>query len=178
MSPRYVLIGLMTGLLLSSCDGGSGNGPAEINWDRDACERCRMVLSDRQYSAQVRYLPEGKRFSRVMWFDDIGCASLWLDDKPWKDEPTTEIWVTDHRNGEWIDARKASFVKGKTTPMDYGLGAQSDPAAGALDFAQAKAHIRKVEAEHNIHSAHLLEKLREKARKGKDSDQPSGDNAR
>jgi hypothetical protein len=35
--------------------------------------------------------------------------------------------------------------------MEYGLGAQPDPAPGALNFDQAREHIFEVERKHNIH---------------------------
>jgi len=68
--------------------------------------------------------------------------------------PRTEIWVTDYRNGEWIDARKASYVKGKISPMNYGLGAQAEVTEGALDYSQATAHIMMGEKEHHQHGGH------------------------
>ena len=66
-------------LLLAACSGDAGKGPVGVKWDRDACERCRMVISDRQHAAQIRYFPDEGR-SRVVKFDDFGCAVLWLDD--------------------------------------------------------------------------------------------------
>ena len=157
----WLLCALPAVLLLSACSADPGSGPAEVKWDRTACERCRMVLSDRHFAAQVRYLPAGKQRSKVVQFDDIGCATLWLQDKPWKDDPQTQIWVADHRNGAWINARTASYVKDKLTPMEYGLGAQSDPAPEALDFEQAKAHVVEVEKRFNIHGVQLLDRLKE-----------------
>jgi copper chaperone NosL len=163
MPERFPLLGgLLLLLLLAACSGDPGSGPKEVKWDRDACERCRMVLSDRHYSAQVRVFPEGKR-SKVFFFDDIGCATLWLEDKPWMDDPRTEIWVTDHRKGEWIDARTATYVKEKITPMEYGLGAQTEPAPGGLDFEQAKRHIVEVEERFTIRGVQLLDRLKEQA---------------
>jgi len=159
----WPVFGLMLLSLLIACSADPGTGPAEVKWDRTACERCRMVLSDRHFAVQVRYLPEGKRRSKVFQFDDIGCATLWLQDKPWKDDPQTQIWVADHRNGDWINARTASYIKGKMTPMEYALGAQSDPAPGALDFAQAKAHVVEVEKRFNIHGVQLLDRLKQQA---------------
>jgi copper chaperone NosL len=156
---------LLTVFLLSACSADPGTGPAEVKWDRSACERCRMVLSDRRFAVQVRYLPKGKRHSQVIQFDDIGCATLWLQDKSWKDDLQTQIWVADHRNGNWINARTASYIKDKLTPMEYGLGAQSDPAPNALDFEQAKAHILEVEKRFNIHGIQLLDRLKWKAAK-------------
>jgi len=151
-------------LLLSGCSGDPGAGPVEVKWDRDACERCRMVLSDRMHSAEIRYYPQGKTRSTVAKFDDIGCASLWLDQQPFRNDPRTELWVTDHRTGEWIDARAATYVTGNITPMEYGLGAQSDPAEGGMSYEQAREHFAQVEERFNIHGVHLLERLQEQAR--------------
>ena len=47
--------------------------PVDFVWDREACEECKMALSDPHYSAQV-IDPNG----RAYYFDDIGCAILWL----------------------------------------------------------------------------------------------------
>ena len=149
-------------LLLIGCSGDPGQGPVEVKWDRDACERCRMVLSDRAYAAQVRFFPEGGR-SKVFKFDDIGCAVLWLEDKPWNLDPKTEIWVRDMLDDKWIDARSAVYVKGRVTPMEYGLGAQSKPDPAGLSFAQAKSHIADVEQRFNAHGVQLLDRLRKQA---------------
>ena len=157
-----LIIGVAVVFLLDSCSDEPQTGPKQVKWDRYACERCRMVLSDRKHSAQVRWVPQGKR-SQVLFFDDIGCATLWLEDKPWKDAPTTELWVTDHRDGKWIDAKMATYVKGQITPMEYGLSAQSDQAVNGLNYEQAKRHVKQVEERFDIHGVHLLERLKEQA---------------
>ncbi|MEA3292746.1 MAG: hypothetical protein U9Q71_10660 [Pseudomonadota bacterium] len=141
---------LLAALLVAGCSREPETGPGEVRWDREVCARCVMAVSDRHYSAQVRGGPGGQK-TKLYKFDDIGCAVIWLDEQPWKDDPRTEVWVTDHRDGEWIDARRAYYVKGKLTPMDYGLGAQDDPAEGALDYEQAGAHVYQVEERFNIH---------------------------
>ena len=157
----FALAALM--LLFNACSMDPGNGPADVKWDRYACERCRMVLSDRHYSVQVRYLPEGKKRTKVLYFDDIGCATLWLEEKPWKDDPGTEIWVTDHRSGDWIDARTATYLKEKITPMEYGLGAQREPVPGGLDFERVKLHVVEVEKRFDARGVQLLDRLKEQA---------------
>ncbi|MCW9014876.1 MAG: protein NosL [Gammaproteobacteria bacterium] len=131
---RFLLLGLLA--FLSSCSKVD-TGPVEVKWDRDACERCRMVLSDRLHSAQVRNGTNAK----VYLFDDIGGAILWLSDKDWADHPKTEIWVNHHTTGVWLDARKAVYISGQNTPMAFGLGAQSEPVAGALNYQQAVQYI-------------------------------------
>ncbi|MEJ1298746.1 MAG: hypothetical protein RPU64_11535 [Candidatus Sedimenticola sp. (ex Thyasira tokunagai)] len=152
-------------LLLSACSGDPGTGAKEVKWDRDACERCRMVLSDRVHSAQVRFYPVGGKRSKELKFDDIGCAALWLEDKPFKDDSKTEIWVTDHRSGDWIDARKAHYVKGHLTPMEYGLGAQLTATPDSLDYSQALEDIHNTEEHFNAHGVDLLERLNEQKKR-------------
>lgn len=164
MRPRVLLYALVTTgfvVALTGCGGDPGTGPVEVKWDRTACERCRMVLSDRSHSAQVRFTDPGGR-SRVMVFDDIGCAVVWLDDKPWKSAPTTEVWVNDHRDGRWIDARKAFYLPGHVTPMEYGLGAQEQAAEGAISFQQAVAHIWEIEKRFNLHGANLRQQAEQR----------------
>jgi nitrous oxide reductase accessory protein NosL len=141
--------------VLASCSGDPGTGPVEVKWDRDACARCNMVLSDRWHTAQIRYTPGEGSPSEVRKFDDLGCALLWLDQQAWRERPGVEIWVTDHRDGRWLDARNAFYVTGQMTPMQYGLGAQTESAPGALDFAAARDHVYQVERRFNVHGGNL-----------------------
>ncbi|MES9928628.1 MAG: nitrous oxide reductase accessory protein NosL [Candidatus Thiodiazotropha sp. 6PDIVS] len=159
------LLVLVQVMLLVGCSADNGTGPLDVKWDRDTCERCRMVLSDRKYAAQIRYFPPDKKRSVVNFFDDIGCAVLWLSDKPWQQDPKTEIWVTDHRSGAWIDATQATYVSGQHTPMEYGLGAQQEKVSDGLNFKQAKQYIQAAEERNKIHTAHLLERLKEQQKK-------------
>lgn len=149
-------------LVLAACSNDPGKGPVEIKWDRDICNRCRMVVSDPHFAAQIRHFPEGRR-SRVESFDDIGCAVLWLDQQTFKDDPATEIWVADYQTGDWIDARTATYVTQNTTPMEYGLGAQ--PGPGGMNFERARSHVYDVEQRFNQHGVQLLERLKGKAEK-------------
>ncbi len=160
-------------LLLAGCSGDPGTGVKEVKWDRDACERCRMVLSDRVHSAQIRFTPVAGKRSQVLKFDDIGCAALWLQDKPFKDQPTTEIWVTDRLGGGWIDARTAHYVTGEQTPMEYGLGAQAKATAGSLDYDQAVKHITETETHFNAHGVDLLQRLSEQKKRREADATPS-----
>jgi len=146
-------------LFLFACDKNE-TGPVEVKWDRDACERCRMVLSDRMHAAQIRGGPKDKK-SKVYKFDDIGGAILWLQDKPWKEDARTEIWVNDHRDGHWIDARNAWFIKGHITPMEFGLGAQEEKTEQALNYQQAISYIVERELRFNKSGADLKGQMHE-----------------
>jgi copper chaperone NosL len=146
-----VLVSLvLLACVLSGCSGADATGPGEVRWDRETCTRCGMAIGDRYASAQVRGGPAGQH-TRLYLFDDIGCAVIWLAGQPWADDPRTEIWVTDHRDGRWIDARQASYITGIRTSMGYGLGAQQEPAVGGMDFASAREYIQALEQREHIH---------------------------
>lgn len=151
--PRIALLVTLF-IFLLSCGNDKQSGPADVKWDRDACQRCQMMLSERNFSAQVRVFPEGKR-SRIYKFDDIGCALLWLDHQPYKDNPETEVWVNDYKTRNWINAKQSWFIKGEISPMGYGLGAQTEKTEGALNYAEAIKHIYLVEKTFNIHGGNL-----------------------
>ena len=150
--PYYFLFLAAVALVLSACSGEPETGPVEVKWDQNNCERCRMMLSDRNFAAQIRYFPEAKR-SRVAKFDDIGCAVLWIKDQPWNNDPETQIWVADHRSGEWIDARKATYIRKNNSPMGYNLGAQAEAAPDGLSYAEAILHVEEVENKYNVHGS-------------------------
>ncbi len=154
---KFILISIFA-IILSACGNEKQTGAVDTKWDRDVCERCMMMLSDRNFSAQVRVFPAGKR-SKVYKFDDLGCAVLWLNkvekQAVYRDNPKTEIWVNDYKSKEWIDAKKAWYIKDEISPMGYGLGAQLDKADGALNYEQAVEHIYVVEEKLNIHGGNL-----------------------
>jgi len=131
-------------LLLSAC-GESATGPVDVHFDRATCERCRMVLSDRFHAAQVRLGVTENGGGGVHLFDDLGCALVWLQEQPSRDDPGTEIWVNHWQSGKWIDARSAFYVPEQVTPMGYGLGAQTIPGPGTLTFAEARARVLAIE---------------------------------
>jgi len=127
-------------LVLAAC-ARETSGPAEVAWDRDACERCQMLIADTPFAAQVRSAPGG----RAHRFDDLGCALLW-----WHEhgaDPRAEIWVRDLAGGQWIDARTARFRAGEKSPMGYGIGASAGPAGGDLALESALERILARERE-------------------------------
>lgn len=129
---------------LTACSKESSTGPAEVRWDREICVRCAMSVGDRRYTGQVRGGEQGQK-PQVYKLDDIGCADVWVQDRPWKDNSATEIWVNDFTDVDRLDAKTANFVKGRATPMDYALGARNQGGPDALNFEQARLHILEVD---------------------------------
>lgn len=137
-------------VFITACTEEKTGGAVDVRWDREVCERCRMAVSDRHYSAQVRGgLAQNHQ---VFKFDDIGCAVVWLDQQSWKDREDVEIWVNEQEGGKWIDARTARYSIDNYTPMGYGLGAKTSTDSSLLDFRKAVAHIYQVEKKYNIHN--------------------------
>ena len=141
---------LFAALFATGCQEKREKGGYEkVHWDRDMCERCKMVLSERKYAAQI----VDPRSNRAYKFDDIGCAVLWLEEEriPWAKE--AKIWVTDARSGEWIDARRAKYTDDSITPMAYGVAAftQKTFPKGhkALNFDEVVTLIKKIERANN-----------------------------
>jgi nitrous oxide reductase accessory protein NosL len=133
--------------LLAACGRSSefAEGMAEIKWDRDTCARCSMVISDRRFAAQMRGGPKDAVFK----FDDIGCAAFWLRDKvaehPWLADAATRFWVAEIGSRKdamkWLDARKAHYIGGKSSPMAYNFGAVALAQPGSLEFADMRQHV-------------------------------------
>lgn len=136
---------MLFGLLFSGCESSAGTDPAKLHFDREICERCRMIISDRKHAAQVINPQNAKRY----FFDDIGCVELWFKEKEiaWANEAI--IYVTDYDTGAWINARTAFWSTEHFTSMSYGLVAHSDreridlsdPYRKVIDYAEVKKRI-------------------------------------
>jgi hypothetical protein len=126
----------------------------EPNWEGTRCAYCNNILEDRIHAAQVRFTgADGK--SQLHFFDDLGCAVLWLKDHPEADGLDARIWVTDLRSGVWIDARTATFVAGQASPQHHGIGAQWESHPRGMNFDQARASILEAQAKTGTHPGHI-----------------------
>jgi nitrous oxide reductase accessory protein NosL len=127
----------------------------EVHWDRDMCERCKMVTSDRHHAVQVIDPKTGKSYM----FDDIGCALLWFEDEKisWKDQ--AKVWITDVDTGKWIDARTAFYDAGNVTPMAYGFAAHAKKEGikegkEVLSYDALLKQVRDIEEKNNSRRAY------------------------
>lgn len=127
------------GAVLTGCSSEPLTGPGKINWDRDVCERCAMVISERAYAAQIR-----DPMKKVHKFDDFGCAVIWKEHQTFGDAES-EFWAADSRaepaGSQWLDARQAAYAGGKRTPMGYGFAAVAAGTAAAVPFAEARKAV-------------------------------------
>lgn len=125
-------------IVFSACSGEINTEPKDVKYDREICERCKMIISVREFAAQTINPHNGKRW----YWDDIGCAILWFDEEDieWEDEAIT--YIIDVKTHEWIDAKKAYYTHGAITPMDFGFSAHKNPQDGEENYDYAYVRDR------------------------------------
>jgi copper chaperone NosL len=107
-------------------------GPVEPAWDRVACARCHMLLSDPAFAAQLHGAD-----GQVRFFDDPGCLLLYRADAP---DPRAKAWFHDSKSERWLSDAEVGFVPVDETPMGHGLAAverAASPTALGLEAALA-----------------------------------------
>ncbi|MFV0481051.1 MAG: nitrous oxide reductase accessory protein NosL [Campylobacteraceae bacterium] len=125
-----VYASLTTIVFATGCEKKIDLSPKKITYDRDVCERCKMVISAKNYVAQVINPNDGKHYN----FDDIGCAILWFKEKNLSLEHEAVIYVADANTSKLIDAKKAFFIDGANTPMNYGFAAHENKQEDRHNF--------------------------------------------
>ncbi len=152
---RLLSAGLLAAALglISACSEKSVDYPVPPEMGVP-CSYCTKLWEDSLHLAQVRFKAEDGS-SQVRYFDDFGCAVLWLKEHPQADVPGTRFWVTDWRSGAWIDARTAVYIRGQTTAQGYGIGAQWEPDPGGMTFEQASAKVIETQERTGFHPGQL-----------------------
>lgn len=110
--------GLVLALLVASCGASATatDGPPEINYGRDICIECGMIVDDPRFAAAYR-LDDGTE--KV--FDDLG--GLIIHGRTTGDLSTATVWVHDYETEEWLRAVSAFYVpvRGVASPMGHGI---------------------------------------------------------
>ncbi|MDR1977010.1 MAG: nitrous oxide reductase accessory protein NosL [Campylobacteraceae bacterium] len=143
---------LVVGLLLLGCDAKTSISPKDVKLDRDVCTHCKMVISSANYVAQI-VAKDGKHY----FFDDIGCAVVWLSRQEMALQNEAYIYVADFKSAEWVDAKKAYYLDGANSPMHFGFAAYKEAQEGAdnLNFAHIQKTILERENEKQPMAHHM-----------------------
>ena len=105
-----------------SCQKKVDTTAADPVWDRQICDQCKMILSNRNFATQIINLETGKR----LYFDDLGCALRYLaTNKQTLSSDKIVIYATDAQTGKWLDLKDSHIVQGFVTPMSSSLGVLS-----------------------------------------------------
>jgi copper chaperone NosL len=118
---RLLTVLVVAGVVLSACDSEEVAGPPEINYGRDICIECGMIVDDPRFAAAYR-LDDGTE--RI--FDDLG--GLIVTGRESRDLSEADVWGSDFDNEVLIEANSAYFVPtlGVVSPMGHGILAFSD----------------------------------------------------
>jgi copper chaperone NosL len=105
-----------------------GRAPADagapaIQYGRDRCDACGMIISDARFAAAAR---QGARVSR---YDDIGCLARHAGRELARGQ--AQGYVHDAGTEQWLDAGGAAYVRSPAirTPMGTGVAAYATPDA-------------------------------------------------
>ena len=118
---RTTVAFIVAALLAVGCSAADATGPSEINYGRDLCIECGMVIDDDRFAAAYR-LPDGSEKT----FDDLG--GLIIHGRETGELAAATVWVHDFQTREWVGASAAFYVPtlGVTSPMGHGILAFSD----------------------------------------------------
>jgi len=118
---------------------GCTQRPAPINYGKDACTFCKMMIMDKKYASEI-VTDKGKAFK----FDDLSCMVKYMKTNQLKEVELAFIVVNDYsKPGELIDAKTATFLGSKDlrSPMRGDVAAFADKATAEVHkakFADAK----------------------------------------
>ena len=100
-------------LTLSSC----GSDPDPIDYGKDECEFCRMLITDNKYGAEL-ITDKGKIYK----FDSMECLVEFSLVKNTLGDTNNKLLVTDFYNtGKFINCRESSYVKNDKFRSPMGL---------------------------------------------------------
>ena len=113
--------------------------PLEFKDNTIQCPVCNMYLVGKKHTAQII-----TNDLKTHFFDDIGCAILWLKEQKIEPQIIT-FWVFSNDTHRYIDALKASYSFTDETPMLYGFGAYENPKEGMIDFTEMRLRMLRGE---------------------------------
>jgi copper chaperone NosL len=126
---RRLLALVATAMLVAACGSEDTSGPPDIQYGRDICVQCNMIISEAKFATAYRTVDGAEKI-----FDDIGGMVIHL--RTTGDELSAgEAWVHDFNTEEWIGAEEAFYVPttSVSSPMGHSILAfASEAAAGSF----------------------------------------------
>lgn len=115
---RLVALALLIvmGALVAGCGESASSGPPEINYGRDICIECGMIIDDPRFAAAYRTADGVEKK-----FDDLG--GLILEGRDSGELEEASVWVSDFDEEVLIEADTAFYVPtlGVVSPMGHGI---------------------------------------------------------
>jgi copper chaperone NosL len=132
-----VVLALVLGLVGAACGTADASGPPEINYGRDICVECGMIISEARFAAAYRLADGTEKI-----FDDLG--GLLLASRETGDHlgPAT-TWVHDFETEEWVAVEDAYFVPtlSVASPMGHSIISFNDKARAEAFAADVDGEV-------------------------------------
>ena len=121
MTVRWSALVLLVSLVAGACGAAAADGPPDIQYGRDICVQCNMIISEVGHAAAYR-LDDGTE----KLFDGVG--EMVLHGRELDEFDRAEAWVHDYSTEEWVAADEAFYVPTLAvgTPMGHGIFAFAD----------------------------------------------------
>ena len=113
--------------------------PLDFKDNTVQCPQCHMYLVGKKHTAQIITSDLKTHF-----FDDIGCAILWLKEQKLELQTIT-FWVFSNDTNRYIDALIASCNSQDQSAIDYGFGAYEHPNDTMIDFTEMRLRMLRGE---------------------------------
>ena len=125
LRPPSVIMGLLVLFMGAGFWGCTPKGPGEIHLGQDACDSCRMTISDAKFGGEIRLI-KGK----LLKFDSIECL---LSSAKSNFDQIRTIYVEDIlKPGHLIEAESATFVRSPKIRGPMGTGWIATSHSGQL----------------------------------------------
>ena len=114
---RTLLIATAVALLAAACGTADAAGPPDIQYGRDLCIQCGMIIDDPRFAAAYRTADGTEKK-----FDDVGDMLVYM--RATGDDPQREaVWVHDFETEAWVLASDAHFVPTRSvvSPMGHSI---------------------------------------------------------
>jgi copper chaperone NosL len=137
---KAAVIAAVSAMVMASC---SSAGPEPIKLNADACDFCKMTISELRFAAEFV-----TRKNRVYKFDDVACMKNFTEDGT---EKNGHCFVTDHdRPAQFISVSEAFFVTSAEmqSPMGGNTLAFGDRSSADSFAVQHKQTVNRWEQLH------------------------------
>jgi copper chaperone NosL len=134
---RWIVLTAALAMLAAACSTADAAGPPDINYGRDVCLQCGMIVSEQKFAAAYT-LDSGEERS----FDDLGDLILFVRAADESIDPL-KGWVHDYETEEWVDLANAHFVPtlSVSTPMGHSIIAFADTDRAAAFAAEVDGEV-------------------------------------
>jgi copper chaperone NosL len=134
---RWILLTVALAMLVAACGTADAAGPPDINYGRDVCLQCGMIVSEEKFAAAYT-LDSGEERS----FDDLGDLILYVRAANETIDPL-KGWVHDYETEEWVDLANAHFVPtlSVSTPMGHSIIAFAEADRAAAFAAEVDGEV-------------------------------------